>query len=437
MSLTKMSTRRLENGIEACGVRMHDLHLAFCRNLATRIGSSALWHRRLLHGHLAIDTCASTYESDSLGMAMLEYTPRSWREDDIPNVEYIRRNLCGHVLSAGLNVEVGAIVLNLRWISAQAHTGDMLGLKKNFGHLELARTENGKGDDNLRTCIRSIRKALEFSSASFEKGPRVVSFTLLSHLFVLSKTSEFLERFLQFVKASTPKPYLVPTMCFYHAPEDGLAAAIDLNRTDQENVVFSCLKVSKCEQYLAAGVGNDISVSNLDTGEQLQYLKGHHDIVVTVKFNSNASRIISGSHDGNVIVWDWKAKEALSASQDHSSPVTGLSFSCNDSKLCSFSREGYMRVRSIHTGLDIQSVALESGICCISFCPNGRLRGYWSTGWDAQSHQLGVRKNCFRNINEGQGVSYVNQVQFLWLLPCDGQLKSFCNMAQKKLVKRW
>lgn len=106
-------------------------------------------------------------------MAMLEYQPRSWWKDGIPNAEYIQRNLSRHLLRAGLHLELGAVVLEFRWIAAQACTGGILGVKKDFELLDMALGKSGNASDGLRSSIRSIHKALEWYSPSIGKGLRL------------------------------------------------------------------------------------------------------------------------------------------------------------------------------------------------------------------------------------------------------------------------
>lgn len=54
MSLTKISVLLLGDG-EQCGLLIHDLHLEYCRQNATRGGDGRLWHRRLLDGLMTAD----------------------------------------------------------------------------------------------------------------------------------------------------------------------------------------------------------------------------------------------------------------------------------------------------------------------------------------------------------------------------------------------
>lgn len=228
ISLANMSSQIRDKLGEVRCVLIHDLHLDYSRNLAQMAGTGAEGHRRLLEGHLSIEAPVFSENNGPLGMNMLEYAPRPWWRDDIANVVYVLENLCRRLSFAGLLLELGAFMLDLRWISAQGRSGGSLGIKRDYQFLRKALLENDDTETTIRTAIASIPIVLAMSSGSIGKGLRVVSFMLLSGLSNMSKGNEFLCRFLESVKVSTPKPYLMQTVCSYRPPEESLKSVIDL-----------------------------------------------------------------------------------------------------------------------------------------------------------------------------------------------------------------
>lgn len=118
LSLAKMTTELRQNGTKESGLHIHDLQLNYCQTMTKKIGTSAEWHRRLLKGHLTVDGIVIFKNCNTLGLNMLEYTPRPWWRDDICNSAYLRRNVCRHLSGASLLLELGALVHNLLWIHA-------------------------------------------------------------------------------------------------------------------------------------------------------------------------------------------------------------------------------------------------------------------------------------------------------------------------------
>lgn len=109
MSLAKVSTQMLDER------KQHAVNIDFGRENASRSREEQSWHRRLLVGHLANDTISSeAFSSDAAddlrGINILEYTPRECWKSDIPNSEYIRRNMSRHLRRAGFELELEATV---------------------------------------------------------------------------------------------------------------------------------------------------------------------------------------------------------------------------------------------------------------------------------------------------------------------------------------
>lgn len=143
ISLAKISIQRRVQGNEECALHIYDLHLDYCRQNAVRNGNEQEWHRRLLNGHVApnasLNETIDAFSVDGLlGLNLLEYSSRSCWNDDVVNKEYISKNLTRHLRSTGHVVELGATVLDLRWVSAQAREGEVLGVTTDFSILEAA-----------------------------------------------------------------------------------------------------------------------------------------------------------------------------------------------------------------------------------------------------------------------------------------------------------
>lgn len=147
------------------------------------------------------------------------------------------------------------------------------------------------------------------------------------------------------MNAVTPKPFLAGLVSFYRPPGDDLKFQIQLKSPGKNNFAYFSTDFSDCEEYIVAGSGHDVVIVSLETRDRLKWLKGHDENVSVVKFSSDASKVLSGSFDNSVIVWDWKETDTPSTVlKGHRGTITAISFGSDDSKIFSGSRDGTVKV---------------------------------------------------------------------------------------------
>ncbi|KAJ2961028.1 hypothetical protein NQZ79_g3661 [Umbelopsis isabellina] len=71
------------------------------------------------------------------------------------------------------------------------------------------------------------------------------------------------------------------------------------------------------------GMGKVESVG-LDSSSNARIFKGHTDIINSLSFSFDGSLLISGSQDGDCIVWDVPSRQALRKFSQHKGPVTSV-----------------------------------------------------------------------------------------------------------------
>ena len=80
------------------------------------------------------------------------------------------------------------------------------------------------------------------------------------------------------------------------------------------------------------------------SGEELKSVAGHTNSVPSVAFLSDGSRIVSGSYDKTVRVWDAMSGEELKSLAGHTGPVPSVAFSPDGSRIVSGSLDKTVRV---------------------------------------------------------------------------------------------
>ena len=87
-----------------------------------------------------------------------------------------------------------------------------------------------------------------------------------------------------------------------------------------------------------------VRVWDASSGELMNTLEGHTGWVRSVSFSPDGSRIVSGSDDSSVRVWDASSGELLKVLDGHTSEVTSVSFSPDGSRIVSGSGDNSVRV---------------------------------------------------------------------------------------------
>ncbi|KAJ2956609.1 hypothetical protein NQZ79_g7558 [Umbelopsis isabellina] len=87
---------------------------------------------------------------------------------------------------------------------------------------------------------------------------------------------------------------------------------------------------------------------------KMRTLKGHKDGVMCVQFCENKNRLISGSYDKTVHVWNLETGEVLQVLKGHTRCVRALQF--DDAKLVTGSMDNTLKIWNYHTGQCIRTL---------------------------------------------------------------------------------
>lgn len=109
---------------------------------------------------------------------------------------------------------------------------------------------------------------------------------------------------------------------------------------------------------------------SVSTRQQLEHLKWHQKNISAMKFSSGASKIISGSVDSNVIVWDWcKTESPFFILKGHKSLISALSMSGDDSRLFSGSRDRTVKMCDMANGRLCRNFSYDAEVESVDACP--------------------------------------------------------------------
>jgi WD40 repeat protein/serine/threonine protein kinase len=115
--------------------------------------------------------------------------------------------------------------------------------------------------------------------------------------------------------------------------------ATSLCPDDRRNVSVCSVAVSPDGLRFVAGSGGPIKVYDTATMTEVMTMRGHGHQVTSVAFNSNGTRLVSGSVDGTAKVWDARSGSELVTFREHKNPVSSVCFSPDGKQIVSSSYE--------------------------------------------------------------------------------------------------
>lgn len=115
-------------------------------------------------------------------------------------------------------------------------------------------------------------------------------------------------------------------------------------------------------------------VFSLKTQSRLKLLQGHDKNVSVVKFSSDATTVVSGSFDNNIIIWDWVEKEYTpKVLKGHEGPVTALALTADGGRIFSGSRDGTVKMWDLGAGELCHDLVFCAAEECVTSCPDSEM----------------------------------------------------------------
>jgi DNA-binding beta-propeller fold protein YncE len=114
-----------------------------------------------------------------------------------------------------------------------------------------------------------------------------------------------------------------------------------------------------------------VRVWDLHTGKELLTLKGHIWWVRSVAISRDGRRIVSGSSDGSVKVWDAHTGKELLTLKGHTAQVTSVAMSPDGNRIASASEDHTLKVWDSATGQDLMTLKGHTFYVGVTWSPDG------------------------------------------------------------------
>ena len=94
---------------------------------------------------------------------------------------------------------------------------------------------------------------------------------------------------------------------------------------------------------------------------EVRCFRGHRFTVWSVAFSPDGERVLSGSEDGTLRLWEVKAGKELRCFQGHTMAVYSVAFSPDGKRALSGSRDKTIRLWDVQTGKELRSFTGHKG----------------------------------------------------------------------------
>ena len=136
--------------------------------------------------------------------------------------------------------------------------------------------------------------------------------------------------------------------------------------------VLSCIFSPDGETLAIGLVSGDISVYSISNSERIQTMEGHDDAVTGLAFPVGGKRIVSGSWDKTVRIWDMESGVCQHVLTDHTGSVFNIAYSAEKNQVASTSEDKTIRLWDLTTNSCCQILSgNEKAILCVAYSPRG------------------------------------------------------------------
>ena len=271
---------------------------------------------------------------------------------------YLARNLVGHMHDARLSSELRVVLTDTEWIQGRLALAPAYELIHDYRYAA----------DPL---TRQIMRALRLSATSLAARPALIRSHLASHL--LSHPDPGIAAWAAGLTDRTdipPSYWLTPVTRAVTAPVNPLKQIL----TGHTGQVRSVAVSRDGTRVVSGSDDNTVRVWDLATGRQATTLTGHTDWVRATAVSRDGTRVVSGSDDNTVRVWDLATGREEAVLTGHAGEVFSVAITPDGALAASGSGDGTVRVWDLATGAERAVLAGHAGpVWSVAITPDGAL----------------------------------------------------------------
>ncbi|MBO0800427.1 MAG: serine/threonine protein kinase, partial [Blastocatellia bacterium] len=140
-----------------------------------------------------------------------------------------------------------------------------------------------------------------------------------------------------------------------------------------KKIVYAVAFSPDGKRLVTGSSDNTVKLWDAATGEKTLILKGHTDAVWSMAFSSDGKRLASGTRDGIIKLWDAATGQTLITLTGLLRPVISLAFSPDGKRLAAGSDDRTVKLWDTATGLVLLTLKGHlDGVVSVAFSPDGK-----------------------------------------------------------------
>jgi len=202
-----------------------------------------------------------------------------------------------------------------------------------------------------------------------------------------------------------------------------------LTLTGHKGWITSAAFSPKGDRIVSGSFDLTVRIWDTDSGDCLKILQGHNQLVQAVAFSPDGKHIASGDGWNHTLkIWNALTGMCLHTIKAHSADIHDLSFSPNGEFVASAGDDKLVKIWNVNTGVCIRTLKGHSnGVFCVAFSPDGKhiTSGSWDKKvkiWEVDNGQ------CIRTLKGHRGT--VEDISF----SPDGTQIASCDYWDGKII---
>jgi WD40 repeat protein len=272
----------------------------------------------------------------------------------VPDDGYVFRYLGRHLASSGRANDLRELLLDIDWIGTKLRRTDIAALLEDYGLFANDR------------ATRVLGQALRLSAHVVADEPRALVSQLFGRIDGAAEPELGIQ--LRTYVQDSPGPWLLPLTASLARPGGPLLQTL----AGHWGPVSTVGVTPDGRRVVSGSDDGTLKVWDLESGEALRTFGGHARGVSAVAVAPNGRRIVSASYDRTLKVWDLAGNEELSTLAGHAGHVRAVAMTPDGERIVSGSKDRTLRTWDLASGRVLASfVGHESGVNCVAVTPDG------------------------------------------------------------------